>query len=746
VERYVVHEVAVKQIPAISVALVDDQRIVWSKGFGFADPKRKAAASAETVYRVGSVSKLFTDLAVMQLVERGELELDAPVTRYLPDFKPKNPFGGEITLRHLMAHRAGLVREPPVGNYFDDTSPTLAATVESLNRTELVYAPGTNTKYSNAGIAVVGRVLESKSGKPFAPYLRSAVLQPLGMARSSFEPTPAVRSGLAKASMWTLHRGAFPAPTFEMGMAPAGCLYATVTDLGRFASALMAGGEGRNGRLVKRETLEAMWSPQFAPAGTKEGFGLGFHVSELQGHRSVSHGGAIYGFSTSFQVLPERKLGVVVISSLDLSNSVTDRVAEHALRGMLAVKDRKPVPAPLLTDAVEPGLARRLQGRYIREDGRGLELQSRAGKLFAYPRDGFARYEVRSARGLLIADDPLFYNNLPFSIHDGKLAADSTYRHRVPARPAAAPERWRGLIGEYGWDHNTLYILEKEGRLCALIEWFFVGELEEVTPDVYRFGTTGLYEGEALRFKRDAGDKAVEADIGGVPFPRRKLDGEDGRTFRIQAQKPVDELRSAALRGSPPREAGSFVRTDLVDLATLDPTIRFDIRYAGTNNFIGAPFYRSPRAFMQRPAAEALLKAHRWLALQGYGLMVFDAYRPWSVTKMFWDATPEKLRVFVADPTKGSRHNRGAAVDLTLYDLRTGEPVEMVSGYDEFSDRAYPDYPGTTSLQRWHRELLRRAMERQGFDVYETEWWHFDFHGWQKFPLNNFAFEALSGR
>ena len=114
---------------------------------------------------------------------------------------------------------------------------------------------------------------------------------------------------------------------------------------------------------------------------------------------------------------------------------------------------------------------------------------------------------------------------------------------------------------------------------------------------------------------------------------------------------------------------------------------------------------------MQKPAAEALKRVQEKLKAQGYGLLIFDAYRPWHVTKMFWDATPEKFHNFVADPSKGSRHNRGCAVDLGLYDLKTGKVVEMVSGYDEFSDRAFPDYPGGTSRQRWHRDLLRRAME-----------------------------------
>jgi serine beta-lactamase-like protein LACTB len=146
---------------------------------------------------------------------------------------------------------------------------------------------------------------------------------------------------------------------------------------------------------------------------------------------------------------------------------------------------------------------------------------------------------------------------------------------------------------------------------------------------------------------------------------------------------------------------------------------------------------------MQKPAAEALARVHKSLKERGYGLLVFDAYRPWHVTKMFHDATPEKFHNFVADPSKGSRHNRGCAVDLTLYDLKTGKPVEMVSGYDEFSDRAVPDYMGGTSRQRWHRDLLRSAMQAEGFTVYEEEWWHFDYKDWKQYAIGNKTFEEL---
>ena len=177
-EALVAEQMADKKLPAVSIALVDDQRVVWARGFGYADPAAKRPATADTVYRVGSVSKLFTDIGVMRLVEEGKLDLDAPVTRYLPDFRPKNPFPGSepITLRMLMSHRAGLIREPPVGNYFATDEPTLAATVASLNDTTLAYPPKKKIKYSNAGIGTVGYVLEVTQKEPFAPWLERAVL------------------------------------------------------------------------------------------------------------------------------------------------------------------------------------------------------------------------------------------------------------------------------------------------------------------------------------------------------------------------------------------------------------------------------------------------------------------------------------------------------------------------------------------------------------------------------------------
>jgi zinc D-Ala-D-Ala dipeptidase len=199
-------------------------------------------------------------------------------------------------------------------------------------------------------------------------------------------------------------------------------------------------------------------------------------------------------------------------------------------------------------------------------------------------------------------------------------------------------------------------------------------------------------------------------------------------------------------QSGPPVDPKATRQADLVELVTLDPSIKLDIRYAGTNNFLGKPVYPEARAFLQRPAADALLKAHRELAASGYGLLIHDGYRPWAITKLFWDMTSGSQREFVADPSRGSKHNRGAAVDLTLYDLATGQAVEMPSGYDEMTPRAYPDYRGGPPEALGKRDLLRRAMERHGFTVEPNEWWHFNYREWELYPILDIPFSAIRSR
>jgi CubicO group peptidase (beta-lactamase class C family)/D-alanyl-D-alanine dipeptidase len=739
-ERLITHEMQDKKLPALSIALVDDQETVWAKGFGWEDADKKIPATAETVYRAGSVSKLFTDIGIMQLVERGAIDLDAPVTNYLPDFKPNNPFNKAITLRQLMSHRSGLVREPPVGNYFDDTAPSLAQTVQSLNSTALIYEPEKRIKYSNAGIAVVGYVLEKTQKQPFTQYLQKAVLAPLGLRHSSFEPTPEIIAHLAKAYMWSYDGRNFVAPTFQLGMAPAGSMYSTVTDLARFMSVLFNGGKSGGSQILKPETLEKMWTPQFAPPEQKSGFGIGFAISELHGHRRIGHGGAIYGFATELAALPEAKLGVIAVTNIDCANSVVERIAEGALQLMLAIRNKQPLSHKRLPDTVRAEVARRLAGRYANGQNK-IDLIARNGKLLMSQRE--LLFHLKSVGDTLIVADRLAYGMKILPVGDSLRIGADTFRAIPFEKPQPIPAHWQGLIGEYGWDHNILFINEKDGKLHALIEWFFNYPLTEISQDVYAFPDYGLYHGEKLIFTRAPNGKATQVEAASVVFKRRHIDGEDGQTFRITPLKPAEELLRMALAAQPPKESGDFLKTDLVELTTLDQTIKLDIRYASTNNFMSSVFYSQARAFLQRPAAEALVRAHKKLVPHGYGLLIHDGYRPWYVTKMFWEGTPPEKHDFVADPSRGSRHNRGCAVDLSLYDLKTGQPVQMVSGYDEFSERAYPDYQGGTSWQRWHRELLREAMEAEGFRVYEFEWWHFDYKDWRRYRIGNLRFEEI---
>ncbi len=195
---------------------------------------------------------------------------------------------------------------------------------------------------------------------------------------------------------------------------------------------------------------------------------------------------------------------------------------------------------------------------------------------------------------------------------------------------------------------------------------------------------------------------------------------------------------------APPHETGPFRQPELVELIKLDKTIKLDIRYATADNFTGRAVYTEARAFLQRPAADALVRVSKKLRTQGYGLVVFDGYRPWAVTKIFWDVTPEGKKQFVADPAKGSRHNRGCAVDLSLYELKTGREVEMPSAYDEMTERSHIDYQGGGPEAHRLRALLRTALEAEGFNVYAQEWWHYDYKDWHKYPLLNLSFAALT--
>ncbi|WP_206107745.1 M15 family metallopeptidase [Paludisphaera rhizosphaerae] len=287
---------------------------------------------------------------------------------------------------------------------------------------------------------------------------------------------------------------------------------------------------------------------------------------------------------------------------------------------------------------------------------------------------------------------------------------------------ATPDEVWAysGDLGTFGWRreadglYRAIEMLDADGRLIHRL------------PDAFFDRLPATLKG-----------RWVESQVALNPEP------PPAGMFRIKPTRPIEQIRAEALTAEPPKEEGEFLKADLVDLTTLDPRIKLEIRYATPENFLGVPVYTTPRAFLQRPAAEALKRAQVKLGEKGLGLLIHDGYRPWYVTKIFREATPPKYHDFVADPAKGSRHNRGCAVDLSLYDLKTGKAVDMPTGYDDFSRCAFADYPGVTRAQALNRATLRKALEDEGFIALPEEWWHFDYQDWRKYPIQNVPFEKL---
>ncbi len=334
----------------VSVALVEDQRTIFAGGFGFADKKRRVPSARDTVYRAGSISKLFTALATMQLAEQGRLKLDAPVTQYLPALGIVSPFEdtAPMTLRQLMCHRSGMVREAPVGGYLDDAQAGTAKTVASLSGCALVYPPNTRTKYSNSGVAIEGHVVEKLSGLAFEEYQRRHLLGPMGMTSSAFVMNRTLRPRLAKGYLPVADsHGGFreiEAPAFELGTIPAGNLYTTAEDLARFLSFLFAEGSAGGRQLIQRAALSEMFTPQL----TKEtnAFGLGFSVGSFRGHKTVSHMGAVYGFTSMVIGVPRHKVGVVVLCNDDIVTAAVRRLALNASPGTTNPKAGGPRSGP----------------------------------------------------------------------------------------------------------------------------------------------------------------------------------------------------------------------------------------------------------------------------------------------------------------------------------------------------------------------------------------------------------------
>ncbi len=338
------------------------------------------------------------------------------------------------------------------------------------------------------------------------------------------------------------------------------------------------------------------------------------------------------------------------------------------------------------------------------------------------------------------------------AVKPAKTVTQTTKSVAADPKPADIPSECKLLIGIYKHGEEKILIFERNQNVfwrplrSAELPAEGVADIPIQVGSVHSnalFMPSGTDEATIVSLHRGISGEVTELAVGSKIFIRADAGSDPARFYHVTPAPPVAELRERALKLSPPAEAGPFRKPELVELAPLDAAIHLDIRYASAKNFLSMPVYTEARAFMQRPATEALLRVLHKLQPLGYGLLIHDAYRPWYVTKIFWDATPPEGKIFVADPQKGSKHNRGCAVDLTLYDLASGEAIEMPGLYDEMSPRSFPNFAGGTSLQRWHRDLLRRAMESEGFTVNEDEWWHFDYKDWKQYGILNVPFENL---
>ncbi len=335
-----------------------------------------------------------------------------------------------------------------------------------------------------------------------------------------------------------------------------------------------------------------------------------------------------------------------------------------------------------------------------------------------------------------------------------KLSDSAQYSNFFKAAPQKPPAYIIELLGRYQsiTDTKDNFLILEDNKMLKMHDGKAYFPVLQKTGLKYICFKDADIDRNALEFIKFAGAASsangankVYCIFRGRLYHKVNYGADNGGVYKIKPLKPIGELRKAALSAVMPHETDVNMRSDLVDLRKIGGSFIFDIRYAGVNNFMGERFYDSACAFLQKPAARSLLYVERMLSRYGLGIIIYDAYRPWHVTKMFYDATPDAQKNFVADPAKGSRHNRGTAVDVGLYDLKTGELIDMGSGYDEFSERAWPSFVGGTSYSRWHRKLLEYYMNKAGFTVYEDEWWHFDYKlGILKYPILNLTFESLT--
>ena len=389
----------------LAVGIVRDGRLEFFEGHGLADIATKTPITEDTVFRIGSITKLFTAIAMMQLVERGLVDLDAPVNDYLRAYAliPAEASLGPATLRHLLTHTAGIpdVRRitdllqasfTPSGGRPPQLSVELGKRLPSLAEyyrggLRVVVEPGSAFAYSNHGYATLGQIVEDVSGIPLERFFRERIFEPLGMADSDVVRSDRIASRLATGYAIG-SRGPTAVPDRDWIGAGAGGIYSTARDLARFVAALLDGGANEHGRMLEPATLATMFEPNYQPDARLPGMGLGFFRAEAAGHRLVLHDGILPGFNSELLVAPDDGIGVI-----GLTNGSEGAFAWLGveLGRLLRQQLRLPEDAVLGNIPHHPEVWPELSGRYVFPPvadlrqrlmlGGGAEVYVRGGRL-----------------------------------------------------------------------------------------------------------------------------------------------------------------------------------------------------------------------------------------------------------------------------------------------------------------------------------------------------------------------------
>jgi CubicO group peptidase (beta-lactamase class C family) len=460
-------QIDAERVPGLSIALVDDQQVVWAAGFGYADTSARSAARADTLYSIGTLTMPLTAAAVMQLVDRGLVDLDQPVERYLPEFSIRHRFASAptITPRQLLTHHSGLPAMRFRGMWTREPEP-LAAVLRHLRADYLTYVPGEVFSQSHLGYDVLGRLIEVVSGKPFDTYMREELLLPLGMHESSFRRDGLDATRLAK-GYW---RGRTETDVLAVRDTPAAGLYSSVGDLARFAQVMFADGR-RDGSVVLsaravREMLRTQNDNVALDLDTRVGLGWRLNGIRLErtGRVVWQHGSSPIGRGRML-LAPDQQLGVVVLANSSGGAGAIEKVSEKVLEMLLEAQPLSP-PGPrehVAVPAGEPTAPREITGHYASMAGlvtvTASEERLRAamlGKSFALEAREDGLYDIGYR---LLGVLPLPVSALkevrvqPARLGERQLVVvrykDHVMRFAQRFEPAALTETWRRRLGEY---------------------------------------------------------------------------------------------------------------------------------------------------------------------------------------------------------------------------------------------------------------------------------------------------------